>query len=299
MNWDRVLYPLDVLGCNLLGRRFIGAESVGDVLAVGKELKKQGFRVTYNLLGEHIEDPQTVDMAVRSTLQLMKLMNSENHGNVSCKPTLYGLETSKQLFLKNLEIIIGLAYERGIEIEFDAENYDHIRDTFNVFRTFASDRFYLNSVRQAVQAHLKDIFSLMSEYNLWNKKIRIVKGSGVYDEVNLSAGKEREETTMERYFEILKRNTEAGREPFVATVRDRKLVESVIKLTGNRKHLFEFQMLYGPVGRKLGKRLLKTGYPVRVYIPFTDSWCRDVWKPYGLRRAKMVRRLLWQELIKP
>ncbi len=297
MSWDGVLYPLDVLGCNLLGRRFVGAESVRDVLKVGEELKKQGFGITYNLLGEHIEDTQTVDMAMLSTLQLMKLMNSQNHGNVSCKPTLYGLETSKQLFIKNLEIIIGLAYERGIEIEFDAENYDYIRDTFNVFRTFASDRFYLNSVRQAVQAHLKDIFSLMSEYNLWDKKIRIVKGAGVYNEANILACKEREEATMERYFEILKRNTGAGREPFVATVRDRKLIESVIKLTGNGKHSFEFQMLYGPVGRKLGRRLLKMGYPVRVYIPFTDSWCKDVWKPYGLRRAKMVRRLLWQELV--
>ncbi len=297
MSWDRILYPLDVLGCNLLGRRFVGAESVGDVLMVGKELKSQGFRVTYNLLGEHLKDSRAVNMAVISTLQLIRLMNFKNCGNVSCKPTLYGLEISKQFFLENIEKIIELAYAKGIETEFDAENYDHIRDTFDVFRSFASQRVYLNSVRQAAQAHLKDIFSLMDEYELWDKNIRIVKGSGVYDEANLLAGKEREEATVERYFEILKRNTGTGREPFVATVRDRKLTESVIEFTEKGGFPFEFQMLYGPMGRKLGKGLLKMGYPVRIYVPFTDSWCKDVWKPYGLRRAKMVRRLLWQELV--
>lgn len=297
MSWDKILYPLDVLGCNLLGRRFVGAESVEGVLEIGKELKRQGFKVTYNLLGEHVHDANVVNMALLSTLHLIRLMGPENSGNVSCKPTLYGLELSKRLFLDNIKLVVEFAYSKGIEIEFDAENYDHIQDTLDIFVALASQRIYLNSVRQAVQAHLRDIISLMNKYWLWDKNIRIVKGSGVYDETNLLAGKEQEEAMMKRYFEILKHNTETGRVPFVATVRDRKLAESVIEITERGKISFEFQMLYGPVGRKLGRQLLERGYPVRIYVPFTDSWCRDVWKPYGLRRARMIRRILWQQLI--
>ena len=80
------------------------------------------------------------------------------------------------------------------------------------------------------------------------------------------------------------------RVPFTAMVRDGNLAKSVINITGGSG--FEFQMLYGPLGRKLGRNLLRQGYPVRVYVPFVLDWCQDVWKPYGLRRAKTMRNLM-------
>lgn len=288
MNWDRVLYPLDVVGCNLLGRYFVGAFSVDGVLNVGRDLKRQGFGVTYNLLGEHVHDPSMVDRAIDSTVHLIQQMNNENLGNVSCKPTLYGLSISKELFFRNIQRIIDLAKTKGIEIEFDAENYAYIEDTFDVFSSFASQESYSDIVRQAVQAHLKNIILLMDKYKLWDKNLRIVKGSGVYDEA-LEIIENRDDKIREKYFEILRRNLETGRTPFAATVRDRDLAEAVIKVTGRGEYGFEFQMLHGPLGRKLSKNLLRRGYPVRIYTPLTDYWCRDVWKPYALRRAKMIR----------
>lgn len=292
MDWDRVLYPLDLVGCNLFGRRFVGAMSVDGVLRVGEDLKKQGFGITYNLLGEHVHDPALTDMAVDSTFRLIRGMQSKNLGNVSCKPTLYGLSVSKALFIRNITKVIRLARQKEIEIEFDAENYSHIEDTFEVFSSFASQKIYSNTVRQAVQAHLKDISLLMSKYQLWDKSLRIVKGAGVYNETDCSVVVNDNEKIRQRYFEILRGNITTGRVPFAATVRDRNLAESVIKITGRGPCPFEFQMLYGPLGRKLGEYFLRSGYPVRIYIPFTDDWCRDEWKPYGLRRAKMIRNLL-------
>ncbi len=296
MNWDRVLYPLDLVGCNLFGKRFVGAFDVDGVLSVGRGLKKQGFGVTYNLLGEHVQDKNLVDKAVETTLRLIQQMNDENLGNVSCKPTLYGLAISKELFLKNIGIIIDLAKARKIEIEFDAENYAYIEDTFDVFSSFAFQEAYTNNVRQAVQAHLKNIFPLMNKHWLWDKRLRIVKGAGVYNETDCSVITNGDEEIMHRYFEILRGNLTFGQTPFVATVRDRGLTESVIKITGQGAYPFEFQMLYGPLGKKLGRYLLGLGYHVRIYVPFTDSWCRDEWKAYGLRRAKMMRHLLLKNL---
>lgn len=296
MNWDRVLYPLDLVGCNLFGRLFVGAFDIAEILNVGRDLKNQGFNVTYNLLGEHVHDPNLTDAALQTTLGLIGQMNEENLGNVSCKPTLYGLSISKHLFLKNVGRIIDLAGAKEIEIEFDAENYVHIEDTFNIFSHFASQLCYRKTVRQAVQAHLNDINLLMDKYELWDKKLRIVKGAGVYTEADSSVVVNNEEKIMEKYFEIIKRNMLFGRNPFVATVRDRELAESVIGLVGDNECPFEFEMLYGPLGRNLGKELLRRGYPVRIYIPFVVDWCRNEWKAYGLRRAKMIRNLVLKNL---
>lgn len=295
MNWDKVLYPLDLVGCNLFGRSFVGAFNIDGVLSIGRDLKKQGFGVTYNLLGEHVYNPRLVSEAISSTFQLIKRMSPENSGNVSCKPTLYGLAISKAVFNRSIEMIINFANAQGIEVEFDAENRAYVEDTFDVFSSFASREMYSNTVRQAVQAHLKDIIPLMDKYKLWDKNLRIVKGSGVYNE-SVGTCESGEDKIGQRYFDILKRNMIIGRTPFVATVRDRSLAESVIKITDGSEHQFEFQMLYGPLGRKLGKELLQKGYPVRIYIPFTDGWCRDEWKAYGLRRAKMMRNLILKNL---
>lgn len=293
MNWDRVLYPLDVLGCNLLGRRFIGAESVEGVLQTGEKLKRQGFKVTYNLLGEHVKDKETVEMAVKTTRTLIEKMNADSCGNVSCKPTLYGLCLSRGVFLDAMKEIIRRAYEKGIEVEIDAENHGLIQDTFAIFSYFASDRCLRHTVRQAIQAHLKNIEGLMDKYGLWDKNLRIVKGSGVYQDSE-SAVTQSEFLVTERYLEILRRNLKNGRAPFVATVRDRQLANEAIKLADSVDGLITLQTLYGPASSGFRSKLIRDGHSVSIYVPFTDDWCRDAWKPYGLRRARMMRRIFWQ-----
>ena len=101
----------------------------------------------------------------------------------------------------------------------------------------------------------------------------------------------------ERYLEILRRNLKNGRVPYVATVRDGQLANEAIRLADSVDGLMILQTLYGPASSGFRNKLIRDGHSVSVYVPFTDEWCKDVWKPYGLRRAKMVRRILWQRLI--
>src|SRR3989338_5407614 len=294
MSFVNLWRPIDAVAYRLVGRRFLGAQSVEDVLGVGRQLKRQRFRVTYNLLGEHIKDEGTVNMALETTLALISRMNHNNFGNVSCKPTLFGLAISKKLFHESITTVVQLAYKRGIEVEFDAENYEYIPDTFEIFSGFAPDPYLKSVVRQAVQVHLKSIKRLMDEYELWDKNLRIVKGSGVYKEKK-SVVSQSESLVVERYLEILKKNLQNGRVPFVATVRDRKLAFEAMDLANFMNRLAVVQTLFGPLGTELRDVLIRKGYPVSVYIPFTDSWCRDAWKPYGLRRAQMIRKIIWEE----
>lgn len=290
MDLDAFWRPFDIVGCHLFGRYFVGAQSVGEVLALGAKLKKQGFRVTYNLLGEHMSDPAVVEMALKTTLEMVLRMNYTNYGNISCKPTLYGLAVSKTAFQDVLGKIVEAAYKKGVEVEIDAENYDYLENTLDVFSGFASDPLYKNTVRQAVQAHVRRIEMLMDKYRLWDKNLRIVKGAGVYSEAG-SVVTQNRFLIMERYMKILRRNIRNGRVPFAATVRDRGLALEAIALADELNGALEVQTLYGPLGNSLRKSLLKRGCVVRAYIPFVDHWCRDAWKPYGLRRAQMIRSI--------
>jgi len=297
MSWDRILYPLDLIGCNLLGRHFVGAFNVNDVLDVGRDLKRQGFGVTYNLLGEHVTDDKDVRMAVRTTIDLISKMDNSSLGNVSCKPTLYGLNISRETCFTNLSILVRLAVEKDIEIEIDAESSHYIRDTFEIFSRLAS-KGYNQYVRQAVQAHLKETFSLMDDFNMWDKNLRIVKGSDVYQEDESMIVKD-PLAVRERYLEILVRNIKNGRRPFAATVRDIDLARKVIEISAKEKGQFEFQTLYGPVGKRMRRCLLSEGHPVRIYSPFTDTWCKDAWRPYSMRRTRIntMRKMILGEFL--
>lgn len=291
---ERLWRPIDLIGCYLVGRKFIGGLSVEEVLARGAAFRRRGYLVTYNLLGEHVEDPSVVDCAMDTTWTLISSMDESNRGNISIKPTLYGLQISRDLFRRNAENLVQSASRVGVEVEFDAEQYEWIPATFEVFSGLASQPSLKKFVRQAVQAHLKDIRPLMDTYGLWDKQIRIVKGAGVYQEADGIVFKD-PARIIEQYLMILQRNMLTGQVPYVATVRDRNLAMHVMKMFPD-SNTVAFEMLYGLFGRGLGNDLFHAGYPVRIYIPFVADWCKDAWKIYGLRRAEMMRQLIWEEI---
>lgn len=304
--------PIDFIGCHLLGPSFVGGFSISEVLHTGAELKKRGYTCTYNLLGEHIKHQGTISKTVETILELMARMDKTNPGNVAIKPTQCGLEVSPQLFYENAEKIVRRAREVGVEIEFDAEADKYIEDSFRVFHDLASRFHYRGFMRQCVQAHLTDIFDLMDEYELWDKKLRIVEGSQVYPELP-GVVLEDKSQVFEQYCFIIRRNHAEGQVPFVATVCDRKKVEAAKKILPS-PHMLEFEMLYnslpcGLFGRKLAQELTQGDdiffeekflahieWPVRIYIPFVVDWCHDAWIDYGLRRASMMRRLFCRDL---
>ena len=284
----------DEVGCRLLGRMFVGGRSIEDVLKTGERLKKEGYKVTYNLLGEHQGDSVFVDYALRTTLELIGKMSERNQGNVAIKPSLYGLQISPDSFLANAKFIVERAKSQGISVEFDAEQQSFTNDTFKVFNFFASRMEYRGFVAQCVQAHARNIMSVMTKYGLWNKRIRVVKGAGVYKE-NADRVIGDEKDILVRYKQIAILNRDNWQAPLIATVRDRTLAYEMAKIFRN-PNTFEFEMLYGPIGKRLSRELLEKGYSVRIYIPFTDIWCKDAWIEYRIRRSAMMRRLALGEV---
>ncbi len=298
-------WPIDLIGCQMLGKSFVGGWSVEEVLRTGAELKQKGYGITYNLLTEDLRDEKKVNQSIGAIYRLLSLMTKENSGNIAIKPTQCGLMISYDIFLKRVESIVEYARMQGVETEFDAERWEFIPDTFRAFQYFASKLHYRSFVRLAVQEHLVDIFDLMDEYELWDKKLRLVKGSGVYREKKKIIWRDRARI-VRQHETILRRNHMAGQVPYVATIRDIDRIARARKILPS-PFMVEFQTLYGPfVDKVFGKLLagedlwseeggLHGGWPVRVYIPFVVSWCKDEWLPYGLRRAATIRHLFFAD----
>ena len=159
-NW---LWPIDFIGCQLLGKSFVGGWSIEEVLRTGAELKKRGYGVTYNLLTEDLRDEKKVNQSASAIRALLLAMNKKNSGNVAIKPTQCGLMISYDLFLKTAEDIVLHAKAQGVETEFDAERWEFIPDTAKAFSTLSA-KFHLREfMRLCVQAHLRQIFSLMDK----------------------------------------------------------------------------------------------------------------------------------------
>lgn len=294
----RLLKAADVIGCHLIGPRFVGGFSIAEVLQTSVELKKRGYKSTYNLLGEHIPDRVIIEKTVVTILKLMARMDKTNRGNVAIKPTQCGLDISPELFYENAEKIVQRAREVSVEVEFDAEGSRYIEDSFEVFHDLASKFHYNGFMRQCVQAHLRDLHELMDRYDLWGKRLRIVEGSQVYPELS-GVVREDKAQVFDQYCYIIRRNHYEGQVPYVATVCDRKKVNAAKKILPS-PHMLEFQMLYnslpfGLFGGSLARELVSGGWQVRMYIPFVVDWCDDSWIDYGIRRAAMMRRLLWRD----
>ena len=86
--------------------------------------------------------------------------------------------------------------------------------------------------------------------------------------------------------------SEDGRIPPIPAIasHDEKRIEfakQYAEKVGLPKNAIEFQMLYG-IRRDLQEKLVREGYPVRVYIPFGREWY-----PYFMRRLAERPANIW------
>ncbi len=77
--------------------------------------------------------------------------------------------------------------------------------------------------------------------------------------------------------------------PAIATHDEKRIAfaRQYAEKVGLPKDAIEFQMLYG-IRRDLQERLVRDGYPVRVYVPFGTHWY-----PYFMRRLAERPANIW------
>lgn len=264
-------------------RRFIAGETADSVLAVATELRARGFRVTLDLLGEHVTDGQTADRATDEYLRLLEaIAQSRLRGgfmpenvNVSVKLTQLGLLQDESRATKRLCRIVALAAQTRNFVRVDMEDSTCTEATLRAVKEVHCE--YRGHVGTVLQSMLRRTEADLEEVIREGIRIRLVKGA--YAEPAEVAYQSKGEVDA-AFFRSGCRLLSDGIFPAFGT-HDSRLIEALIhhaEREGIGRSRFEFQLLYG-IRRDVQRDLLRRGYLVRVYVPYGERWY-----PYFTRR---------------
>ncbi len=276
-------------------RRFIGGETIREVLAAVHELDRQGFAHTLNYLGEHVRTPDDARVATRDYLTTIEQVGlGDLPCKISVKLTQIGLEVDRQLCLDNLRSIARLAGNRDGFVRIDMEGSALVDATLDVFETLWSDG--QRNLGIVLQSYLRRTRADLDRVMALGAPVRLCKGA--YREPAAVAYPDKADVNT-AFLELAEILLTTGSSPAFAT-HDPRMIAEVRKLArdlGVAIDGFEFQMLYG-VRRDIQASLRDGGYRTRIYVPFGREWF-----PYFMRRLAerpanvgfVIRSLLYEQ----
>jgi proline dehydrogenase len=253
--------------------RFVAGETLDDAVAVTRELNARGFLVSMDHLGEHVSDARLAAQAREDYLACISRVAVEGlQANISVKLTQLGLGLDDGLAEESLRTLAARASAAGITVTVDMEESTLTQVTVDLYSRVQAA---YGNLGLALQAYLHRTPADLARVLPLGGHLRLCKGA--YDEPEQVALRRRGE--VDEAFRRLLADLMVceGIRPAVAT-HDHRLVAATRALAATRQAPFEFQMLYG-IRPSLQAELVAAGYPVRVYVPYGESWY-----PYLTRR---------------
>jgi len=239
------------------------------------DLRASGFRTTVDVLGEAIADSATARSAADAYLRLLgALKEADFEPNVSLKLTQLGLDVDLVLCSSNAELVVREATRLGGFVRIDMEDHTRLRPALELGSQLSACRL---SVGVVIQAYLRRSGADVDRLIASNIPVRLCKGA--YDEGSDIAFDWKSEVDS-NYIALAKQLLTHAEYSAFAT-HDRNIIDQVIAFAEAneiRRDSFEFQMLYG-IRRDLQDELIRSGYSVRIYVPFGPDWF-----PYFMRR---------------
>jgi len=258
---------------------YVAGETLDDAVAQSKELNDAGCMVTIDLLGEAIETEDEANASAETYLRVLDAIREHGvDGNVSIKPTHFGLDIDPALFEANVRRVADHAGELGNFVRIDMEDSPTTDATLAVFRKLREEGYdHVGTVLQTMLRRTLDDVKALEDLS---PSFRICKG--VYREPAEVAWQEYDEVNAS-FLEIL--DYTLPRRAFyigIATHDDPVLegAEKLIEEHGLQRDQYEFQMLLG-VRPEVRDALVERGHRVRIYVPFGTSWYA-----YCVRRLK-------------
>ncbi|QYR19820.1 proline dehydrogenase family protein [Paenibacillus sp. sptzw28] len=263
-------------GMKLGARRFVAGETMDDAIAQAKRLNEAGIAVTLDFLGESVTSLEEAKSSELAYIDLLKSICREGiAGNVSLKPTQFGLAIDKGAALAGIRSVVKEAAKLNLFVRLDMEDSPWTDATIGIVQTLRSEGYA--NVGTVIQAYLyrsgEDVRNLTAE----KINLRLVKGAYKEPRSIAFATKPEVDANMRR---LIQARLDSGVYTAVATHDETIInwVKSYTKMRRVPRTAFEFQMLYG-IRTPLQKSLVKEGYTVRSYVPFGRSWY-----PYFVRR---------------
>ena len=262
----------------LFSKSYIAGHRPKEVIDIVKNLNSQGFSATIDILGEHINSQDKTNSVTKEYIQIYNdIAKNSVDSNISVKPTHIGLDISMDLALENFKILINKASESSNFLRIDMESSKNTDSTLKIY----DDLFKIYpKVGVVLQAYLKRSIADIEKLAGPGFNARICKG--IYKE-NKNIAYQDPEDISKNFLAMAKAMLAKNSYACYAT-HDLQLIDDLVSLTKEMDadtSKFEFQVLYGvPMKGKLNE-LLKSGYKVRVYVPYGTDWY-----DYSIRRIK-------------
>jgi proline dehydrogenase len=258
-----------------LTSRFVAGRTLDDVMRVCRKLAGENILSTLDHLGENVtSEPEAVESRRAMEETLDRIAASGLPASISIKLTQFGLDISGDCCLANVRPLARRANEAGLRVEVDMESSAYTERTLAIVERLHGE---LGCLRAVVQAYLHRTAADVERLNRAAIPVRLCKGA--YDEPAAVAFSSKEEVDA-NFLKLSRVLLEHGTQPAFAT-HDPRMIEGVLSHPLGavaRGGQFEFQMLYG-VRRDLQRKLVRTGYRLRLYVPYGDAWY-----PYFMRR---------------
>lgn len=264
-----------------VSRRFVAGMTVEEAIAVAVQLNAEGIDVTLDALGESVQQVSQAEESAAVYHRLLEAIHEKKlRANVSLKLTQMGMDIGGHGAGPELaERIVGELVEHADRVSsfvrIDMEGSDYTEATIQM--TERLNTRWPGRVGTVLQAYL--FRTEADAERLLQQGIRIRLCKGAYKEPPSISFADKKDTDA-NYVKLMKRLATSGVFCGLAT-HDEAIIAEMQRFTEASEldqSEFEFQMLYG-IRRDLQRKLVQSGYKVRVYVPFGTEWY-----PYFMRR---------------
>jgi proline dehydrogenase len=248
-------------------RRFVAGDTIPVAVEVALDLKRRGFTVTLDRLGEASSGAAADAYAADASALLTAQAAAGLEPNVSVKLTAIGLGEGSARAAERLDRILATAQGVNGFVRVDAE-YPHSLDQMH--EIVAAARAAGRPVGAVVQANMQRSGADVERLIAAGIPVRLVKGA--YDPGAEGVG---DMDAVNAAYLALAERLLASTLPLAFGTHDDRIIS---KLGAAAQTRGEIQLLYG-VRSELAERLVANGWRVRIYTPYGPDW----W-PYSLRR---------------
>ena len=248
-------------------RRFVAGDTIPAAVEVALDLRRRGFTVTLDRLGEASSGAAADAYATDSSSLLTAQAAAGLEPNVSVKLTAIGLDEGSTPAAERLDRILATAQGVNGFVRVDAE-YPNSLDQMH--EIVAAARAAGRPVGAVVQANMQRSGADVERLIAAGIPVRLVKGA--YDPGAEGVGDM--EAVDAAYLSLAERLL-ASQIPLAFGTHDDRIIS---QLGAGAQARGEIQLLYG-VRSDLAERLVANGWRVRIYTPYGPDW----W-PYSLRR---------------
>ncbi len=248
-------------------RRFVAGDTIPVAVEVALDLKRRGFTVTLDRLGEASTGASADSYAADASALLTAQAAAGLEPNVSVKLTAIGLSEGNAVAAARLDRILATAQSVNGFVRVDAEYANSLDQMHDIV---AAARAAGRPVGAVVQANMQRSAADLTRLIAAGIPVRLVKGAyepgaeGVGDIEAVNAA-----------YVALAERLIATNLPIAFGTHDDRIIS---KLGAAAQMRGEIQLLYG-VRSELAERLVAKGWRVRIYTPYGPDW----W-PYSLRR---------------